>query len=119
MPEGRILLIGMRRGGWRKGVRVSDGVPSLEDARSALDALDVALVQLLAQRSQVILDVIRYKRANSVAVLDRGREDAMLAKIERVAAREDLDPRIARRVLRSVIDAFTLLEVEALGPDPS
>ena len=96
-----------------------DGVPSLEESRTELDALDASLVHVLARRSNVILDVIRYKRANSMAVVDRDREDRMLANIERVAASEGLDPRIARQVLRSVIDAFTLLEVEELGPDLS
>jgi len=98
---------------------VPDGVTSLEDSRAELDALDVTLVQVLARRSKVILDVIRYKRANSMAVVDRVREDRMLDGIEQIAVSEGLDPRIARQVLRSVIDAFTLLEVEALGPDPS
>lgn len=101
------------------GVHVPDGVPTLQESRTELDALDVALVQVLARRSTVILEVIRYKRANSMAVVDRDREDRMLSNIERVAASDELDPRIARQVLRSVIDAFTLLEVEELGSDPS
>jgi chorismate mutase len=50
-------------------------------------------------------------------VIDRPREDLMLDRIEEIASSEGLDPRIARQVLRSVIDAFTLLEVEHLGPD--
>jgi chorismate mutase len=98
---------------------VPEGVPSLQASRTELDAIDVSLVQVLARRSRVILDVIRYKRANSMAVVDRNREDEMLDGIERTAVSEGLDPRIARQVLRAVIDAFTLLEVEELGPDPS
>jgi len=50
-----------------------------------------------------------------MAVVDRSREDEILARVERVAAGKGLDPRIARQVLRAVIDAFTLLEVEQLG----
>ena len=96
-----------------------EGVPPLQESRAELDALDATLVHVLARRSQVIRDVIRYKRANSMAVVDRDREDRMLAGIERVAASEGLDPRIARQVLRSVIDTFTRLEVDELGPDPS
>jgi chorismate mutase len=96
---------------------VPDPMPTLQDSRIELDALDVALVQVLARRSEVIRDVIRYKRAHSMAVVDHDREDRMLDGIEPVAASEGLDPRIARQVLRSVIDAFTLLEVEELGPD--
>ncbi len=99
------------------GDRVPEQVPTLEASRRELDALDESLVHVLARRSQVILDVIRYKRANSMTVVDRDREDQMLANIERVASAEGLDPGIARHVLRSVIDAFTLLEVEELGPD--
>ena len=48
--------------------------------------------------------------------VDRDREDEMLKGIERVAVSEDLDPRIAQQVRRAVIDAFTLLEIEELGP---
>ena len=96
-----------------------DEMPTLQESRDELDVIDRSLVQVLARRSKVILEVIRYKRANSMAVVDRDREDRMLASIERVAASEGLDPRIARQVLRSVIDAFTLLEVEELGPDLS
>lgn len=97
---------------------MTEVVPTLEDSRRELDALDVSLVQVLARRSNVIMDVIRFKRANSMAVVDRDREDSMLAGIERIADSEGLDPGIARQVLRAVIDAFTLLEVEELGADP-
>jgi hypothetical protein len=39
----------------------------------------------------------------------------MLDVIESVARSEGLDPRIAKRVLRAVIDAFTTVEIEKLG----
>ena len=50
-----------------------------------------------------------------MAVVDRAREDAMLDRIGAMADDKGLDPRIARQVLRAVIDAFTLMEVEELG----
>ena len=62
-------------------------------------------------------EVIEYKRARSMPVVDRKREDDMLDHIEVVAQDAGLDPRIARSVLRAIIDAFTILEVEQLGPD--
>jgi len=88
----------------------------LDDIRARLDVVDRALVDVLAERSRLISEVIGYKRAHGMAVVDRQREDAMLDAIEQLARGRDLDPRIARRVLRAVIDAFTLLEVEELGP---
>ncbi len=52
-----------------------------------------------------------------MAVVDRAREDRMLARIADLAKEEGLDPRVAQQVLRTIIDGFTLLEVEELGPD--
>ena len=79
-----------------------------------LDAVDEQLVDVLHERGLLIGEVIRYKRKCGMAVVDRSREDEMLARIEAAAAK-GLDPRIAVQVLRVVIDeAFTLLEVEQL-----
>jgi chorismate mutase len=91
--------------------------PDLGEIRHRLDDVDRRLVGLLAERSALVEEVIAYKRAHAMAVVDRKREDDMLEHIEHVAADAGLDPRIARQVLRAIIDAFTLLEVEHLGPD--
>lgn len=89
----------------------------LDEIRQRLDAVDRKLVDVLLERSNLIEEVIHFKRTHGMAVIDREREDAMLSKIEGTATSAGLDPRIARQVLRAVIDAFTLLEVEHLGPD--
>jgi len=97
---------------------VTAGQPSdLDEIRRRLDVVDRTLVRVLLERSKLIEEVIAYKRAHGMPVIDRAREDAMLDRIEEVAEDEGLDPRVARQVLRAVIDAFTLLEVEHLGPD--
>jgi chorismate mutase len=49
--------------------------------------------------------------------VDRKREDEMLLRIGAMASDAGLDPRIAQQVLRAVIDAFTLMEVEELGDE--
>lgn len=95
----------------------SDEISNLTEIRERLDLVDRQLVQLLLERSLLIDEVIHFKRAHGMPVIDRPREDLMLDRIEEIASSEGLDPRIARQVLRSVIDAFTLLEVEHLGPD--
>lgn len=95
----------------------SSPTPDLNEIRQRLDVVDRKLVQVLLERSQLIEEVIHFKRAHGMPVIDRPREDAMLDRIETTASDTGLDPRIARQVLRAVIDAFTLLEVEHLGPD--
>jgi chorismate mutase len=90
---------------------------ALADIRARLDDVDERLVGLLAERGDLIREVIDFKRAQQMGVVDRGREDDMLVRIGVLASERGLDPRIARQVLRAVIDAFTLLEVEQLESD--
>jgi chorismate mutase len=89
----------------------------LTEVRGRLDAIDGQLAQILIERGRLIREVIDFKRAKGVGVVDRRREDEMLLRIETLASDGGLDPRIARQVLRAVIDAFTLMEVEQLGGD--
>jgi chorismate mutase len=91
----------------------------LDEIRGRIDAVDRRLVTLLAEREALVEEVVRYKRAHHMPVVDRAREDVMLARIADLAKDEGLDPRVAQQVLRTIIDGFTLLEVEELGPDPS
>ena len=87
----------------------------LTEIRSRLDVVDADLVDVLVARSQLISEVIAFKRMHGMAVVDRSREDEMMSRIAALAEAKGLDPRIARQVLRSIIDSFTLLEVEHLG----
>ena len=96
---------------------MTDTPPELAGIRDRIDKVDRQLVALLAERGGLVQEVVQFKRANHMAVVDRGREDLMLAKIADIARDEGLDPRVAQNVLRTIIDGFTLLEVEELGPD--
>lgn len=89
----------------------------LATIRDELDLVDRRLLDVLVERASLIASVISYKRAHGLRVVDRAREEEMLLSIGDLAGQKGLDPRIARQVLRAVIDAFTLLEVEHLGQD--
>lgn len=91
--------------------------PDLEAIRKRIDEVDARLVVLLAERAALVGDVVHFKRAHHMAVVDRGREDRMLERVARLAREHGVDPRVAQQVLRTIIDGFTLLEAEELGPD--
>jgi prephenate dehydrogenase len=95
-------------------VSTSANEPDLLEVRVQLDVLDRRLIGVLAERASLIEEVVRYKRDHGVPVVDRPREEVMLDRIEREAVSAGLDPRVARAVLRAIIDAFTLVEVEQL-----
>jgi chorismate mutase len=94
------------------GVSDTDG---LEDLRRELDDLDTQLMALLLDRQTVIRKVIEFKKPRGIPAVRLDREEAMLARASDIAATSGLDPRVARQVLRAVIEAFTLLEVDHLG----
>lgn len=91
--------------------------PDLAESRRRIDVLDDRLIEVLADRARVVADVVQYKRGHDLGVVDRAREDRVLDDVERRAGEIGLDPRIARQVLRAVIDAFTLVEDEELDPE--
>ena len=51
---------------------------SLEECRSAIDAVDREIVRLFEERMQLCRDVAQYKIANGMQVLDRSREEKVL-----------------------------------------
>jgi chorismate mutase len=89
----------------------------LNEIRARIDDVDRRLIALLAERAALVGEVVHYKRARHMPVVDRPREDLMLERIAATATAAGVDPRVARQVLRTIIDGFTLLEVEELGPD--
>jgi chorismate mutase len=96
-----------------------DGTPPIDltAIRAGIDDVDRRLVMLLAERQRLVQQVVDYKRVRHMGVVDRHREDEMIAAIAGTAREHGLDPRVAQQVLRTIIDGFTLLEVEELGPD--
>lgn len=87
----------------------------LSSVRKRLDELDLRMLAVLVERARIIDEVVAIKRANGLTAVDTSREKEMLATIEAVSRRMGLDPRIAREVLRSIIDAFSMIETEQLG----
>lgn len=89
----------------------------LDEIRHRIDDVDRRLVALLAERGRLVGEVVHYKRAHHMKVVDRAREERMLERIANLATEAGVDPRVAQQVLRTIVDGFTLLEVEELGPD--
>lgn len=53
----------------------------LQDYRSQIDAIDDELVSLFTRRMDVVRDIVEYKKANHMKILDAGRERDKLAKL--------------------------------------
>jgi len=117
-PDNPTGAVNLRPGGYfRQDSVMDEPVIDLAEIRERIDDVDRRLISLLAERAALVGEVVRYKRHHHLPVVDRAREDAMLERIGRTASEAGVDARVARQVLRTIIDGFTLLEVEELGPD--
>lgn len=52
---------------------------SLEESRAAIDAVDREIVRLFEERMKLCREVAQFKIANGLQVLDRSREEKVLA----------------------------------------
>ncbi|MDY6457688.1 chorismate mutase [Acinetobacter faecalis] len=89
-------------------------VESLEDARNRVDAIDDALIELIATRQFYVDQVIRFKRKS---------EDIKSPRIEEViervcvqASEQGLDPKLIENIYREMIQHFIRRELKEIRP---
>jgi chorismate mutase len=85
----------------------------LSELRASLDTLDNALFSILAERFRVTHQVGIYKRSHALPAIDPKREQAQFARAEEQADTLGLNPDLAKRVLRTIIDQV-VVDHEAL-----
>lgn len=85
---------------------------SMAEVRQGVDALDRALVRLMAERQRYMEAAARIKKARA-AVRDEARIADVLEKVEAQARREGLSVVIAERVWRALIEACIAHELDA------
>lgn len=82
---------------------------SLEEVRSAIDALDRQLVHLLAARRDLVLQAARFKKTDQ-DVRAPARVEQVIAKVRGLAAAEGIEPDLVEALYRQLIAAFIELE---------
>ena len=84
---------------------------TMAEVRQGVDALDRALVALLAER-QRYMDAAARIKADRSAVHDAARIEDVVAKVKACARREGLSEAIAEPVWRTLIDRCIAYELE-------
>lgn len=59
-----------------------DGKLSLDDLRRQIDELDLEILRLLNERMEIVEQIAAFKRRVGIEVQDRGREEAILSRLE-------------------------------------
>jgi isochorismate pyruvate lyase len=84
---------------------------TMAEVRQGVDALDRALVALLAER-QGYMDAAARIKADRDAVLDRARIEDVVAKVKAEARKAGLSEAIAEPVWRTLVDRCIAYEFE-------
>lgn len=84
-------------------------LPGLQEVRESIDDIDRQIVELLAERLRLVMEVGDIKRRHGVGVYDAARERDLLEKVAR-AAPEPLTPDMAERIFQCIIEESRSLE---------
>lgn len=66
----------------------------LEEQRKKIDRIDRQLVALFEERTQVVEEVARIKWQHQMPILDSGREEQVIAKVQSYLTKTELAPEI-------------------------
>ena len=85
----------------------------ISDWRRKIDAVDAALLELLNQRAQYVLEIGEIKRQQALAVYDPGRERSILQRLEELN-RGPLSREAVQRLFERIIDESRHLEKDVV-----
>ncbi len=87
----------------------------LSEIREHLDRLDKALILILAERMSFIPKVAEYKKKNNVERYQPTRESEIIEDKKRLAEEFNVDPRLAEKIIRLIIEDSHRIEKEIMG----
>ncbi|MFT4171498.1 MAG: chorismate mutase [Rhodocyclaceae bacterium] len=77
----------------------------LAELRHGIDVLDAQLIGILGQRFGLTAEVGKLKKTHALPAQDPTREAQQMVRIAELARGAGLDPELAQRVFRTIIDA--------------
>lgn len=81
----------------------ANALPSLEDLRRDIDALDQQIVELLARRAAKVQEVVAIKKAAHLPVYHAAREENLISQRRDQALRVGLDPDFIEELYRGIM----------------
>ncbi len=76
----------------------------LNSLRKRIDRADRELLDALVRRMKVVDEILQEKESQGLPLFDAARETELLTKVARLAGEKELDPVLAERVLKEVIN---------------
>jgi chorismate mutase len=88
---------------------------NLTTIRTQIDALDHQIVQLLAERMQLVSQVAAYKKAHNLPPLDAARWQQVLTQKQELAKQLGLSTELVTNIYEAIHDAALAQEAEEIS----
>ena len=88
---------------------------ALKPLRNEIDQLDRQIVDLLAQRADIVRRVVKVKNEHNIPVVIPERINEVLDHVAGSAADKNLSPDVARAIYKILIDYACAMEKDILG----
>lgn len=75
---------------------------NIEQLRLRIDDIDERIMKDLSQRMEVSRKIGEYKKSNNIAILQTGRWDEVMSKMQKIAGLYDLDPEFIAKVYNAI-----------------
>lgn len=85
----------------------------LTELREEIDAINSALVALLAKRFKLTREIARIKKRDGLPILDPNREDAIKIKVRELAKEQGISPLVMEEIIQLILD-YTRIEMEGV-----
>lgn len=76
----------------------------LENLREDIDRINSEIVELVAERMNVVEKIKRYKKENNMSVVDEDREEEVVRDFRKMFAQKDLSPSKGEELARLLIE---------------
>ena len=80
-----------------------DYTKDLERIRAGIDAADNGIVELLARRRELVVELAKIKKALNIAIYDRKREQALVDRVKKWGVEHELNEEFVEVVFRLII----------------
>jgi len=84
----------------------------LQRRRAEIDKITEGIVELIARRKRLVLEIKALKRNNGLGVIDVKRHEEMVRKARYSAEREGVDPNVIERIIWVLIEYGIRLQEE-------
>ncbi len=82
---------------------MGDTKKNLERIRMGIDSVDNGMVELLAKRRKLVLELAKIKKRLKLPIYDRKREQALIDRVKKRGARHGLNEEFLEVVFRLVV----------------